>query len=61
MVFNKNAVMKISRISNSKSPPQNLVKFRSEFLGKCLKNSALNFFEFDCELMGNYKNTWFLR
>ena len=30
-VFNKKAVVNISRISNSKRPPWNLVKFRSEF------------------------------
>ena len=31
IVFNKKAIVKISRISNSKSPPWNRVKFRSKF------------------------------
>ena len=56
--FSKKADVKISRISNSKSPPWNLVKFLSEFfLGKCFNKSALNYSSFDSELMLKYKNT----
>ena len=32
IIFDKKAVLKIYKISNSKSPPGNLVKFNSEFL-----------------------------
>ena len=56
------ADVKISRISNSTCPPWNYVKFHSEFFfGKCLNKSLLSFYSFDCELIGSYKNTWFLR
>ena len=32
IIFDKKAILKISKISNSKSPPGNLVTFNSEFL-----------------------------
>ena len=38
IVFNKKIVVKMSRISNSKSLPWNLVKFRSKF---CLVNVSI--------------------
>ena len=59
-VFNKKAVAKISRISNLKSPPWNLVKFRSGLFLICLKKNCLNFFWL--RINGKtIKNTWFLR
>ena len=52
----------ISTISNSKSPPWNLNKFRSEFfLANVSRIMCWIFFSFDYELMVNYKNTRLLR
>ena len=51
IAFSKKAAVKISRISNSKSPIWNP--------GKCFKNNVLNFFSYNCEWC-NFKNTWFL-
>ena len=59
IAFNKKAVVKSSRISNSKSP---LWNFEYQvFLGRYLKNSLLIFFSFDCELILHHKNIWLLQ
>ena len=51
IVFDKKAVAKFSRISNSTSSPWNLVKFLWQvFIGKCLNNIVLIFVSFDSEL-----------
>ena len=52
IVFNKKAVSKISRLSNSKSSPWNLVKFCIKFfLENVSRMVCWIFFSFDCELM----------
>ena len=59
IAFNKKAVVKSSRISNSKSP---LWNFEYQvFLGRYLKNNLLIFFSFDCELILHHKNIWLLQ
>ena len=61
IVFNKKNVT-TSKISISKSPPWNLVKFRSEFFSLNVSRIVCWFFlNFECELMVNYKKSWFLR
>ena len=59
IAFNKKAVVKSSRISNSKSP---LWNFEYQvFLDRYLKNNLLIFFSFDCELILHHKNIWLLQ
>ena len=60
--FKKKDVVKISRISSSKSPPWKLVRFRSEpFLEYLSRIPCWIFFSFEFELIINYKKPWFLR
>ena len=59
IAFNKKAIVKISRISNSKSPLRNIEY--QVFLGRYLKNSLLIFFSCDCELIVHHKNIWLLQ